>query len=630
VVAQVSLEAVVNALTEPALVVDAEGVIQACNEALSVITGYLHGALVGAQVDQLVPEFARSGHAARRAEFHAAGRSRPMASATSSTYLRRANGTEVPVRVTLGPLRGTEPACVLAVVQDSQVLNRVEADRQRRERLLDRMERMSSLGAWRWQDPEGKLELSPGLLRMIGLTSPAGELSLPDALPFVHVDDRNRALRRMHESYATGRDFSFDARLVRVDGGVIEVHCDGEVDHDGVGRPIGVFAVVQDLTEARTRERTLQEIAQRIQTERALRAERDRAQAFLDVAGVMFIGLDRDGRVMLANKRAAEILECPVDQILGRTWFESFLPESITVSTRVAFDRIMLGEVTAFTRYENPIRTAAGRERLIAWHNSMIRGPDGTVEGTISSGEDITERRQAEAGLKRSLQEIQAMNGELESYAYTVSHDLRTPLRSIQGFAEVLTQDYGDRLPPDALELLARIGTNAERLGELTEHLLALSRVTRAPFARSPVDLALVAREVIDELPGADRIQWNLPESLIVPGDPALLRVVLTNLLENALKFTRDRPDPRIELVEEGLGVVCVRDNGVGFDMAYAGKLFRPFQRLHDRRYPGTGVGLATVARIVERHGGRVWVESEPGLGTTIRLTVGEVTSAGT
>lgn len=356
----------------------------------------------------------------------------------------------------------------------------------------------------------------------------------------------------------------------------------------------------------------------------------DRTQAFLDVAGVMFVALDRDGRVALANKRAAALLERDVHALVGQPFFDAFVPKTASAGRRAAFDAWILRGEPQSEHTEWAVRTASGRERLIAWRTAIVRGPDGEVEGTIASGEDMTERRQAEAGLKRSLQEIQAMNGELESYAYTVSHDLRTPLRSIRGFADVLALDYADRLPPEALDMLARIGSNAERLGELTEHLLRLSRVTRAPFERSPVDLAALAREIRLDLEGAAACAWVLPEALVVAGDPALLRMVLANLLENAVKFTAGVPGARVELREEGLGVVAVQDNGVGFDMAFAGKLFRPFQRLHDRTYAGTGIGLATVARIVERHGGRVWVESAPGQGTTVRFTVGEATSAGT
>ena len=361
----------------------------------------------------------------------------------------------------------------------------------------------------------------------------------------------------------------------------------------------------------------------------SLRPQVDRTQAFLDVAGVMFIALDRNGRVSLANQRAAAILECSVDAIVGQRFFEAFVPQGMSANRRAAFAVWMRSGEPKSTHAEWAVRTATGRERLIAWHTAIVRGPDGEVEGTIASGEDMTERRLAEAGLKRSLQEIQAMNGELESYAYTVSHDLRTPLRSIRGFADVLALDYADRLPPEALDMLARIGSNAERLGELTEHLLRLSRVTRAPFERSPVDLAALAREIQPDLEGVAQVTWGLPEHLVVAGDPALLRMVLANLLENAVKFTAGVPGARVELREEGLGVVAVQDNGVGFDMAFASKLFRPFQRLHDRTYPGTGIGLATVARIVERHGGRVWVESAPDQGTTVRFTVGEATSAG-
>ncbi len=246
------------------------------------------------------------------------------------------------------------------------------------------------------------------------------------------------------------------------------------------------------------------------------------------------------------------------------------------------------------------------------------------------------EHEAAEAKAARELaetraalaEELERKNQELEAFSYSVSHDLRAPLRAIDGFARALAEDCEERLDDAGRGHLRRIRAAAKRMGELIDDLLQLSRVTRAEIRRQPVDLAAIGRAVLRDLEARDprRVEAHFPDALAAEGDPGLLRAVLENLLGNAWKFTRGRDPTRIELgadERDGKTVFFVRDNGVGFDMAYAEKLFRPFQRLHAQsEFDGTGIGLATVHRIVTRHGGRVWAESAPDQGTTLYFTL--------
>lgn len=232
--------------------------------------------------------------------------------------------------------------------------------------------------------------------------------------------------------------------------------------------------------------------------------------------------------------------------------------------------------------------------------------------------------------VRRLNRELEATNHELEAFSYSVAHDLRAPLRSISGFGEILQAEYGETLGARGNELLQRIRTSAERMGQLINDLLNLSRVTRSTMRVESVDLSALARAVAAELHSGQterHIEWVIPEGLVVQGDARLLRIALENLLGNAWKFTSKHPRARIEFgvtqADDGTRAYFVRDDGAGFDMTYANKLFGPFQRLHrDGDFPGTGVGLATVQRIIHRHGGRLWAKSAVEQGATFYFTL--------
>lgn len=227
------------------------------------------------------------------------------------------------------------------------------------------------------------------------------------------------------------------------------------------------------------------------------------------------------------------------------------------------------------------------------------------------------------------VETLERKNRELEAFSYSVSHDLRAPLRSIDGFSRLLLEDHADNLDAKGRDYLRRVCESAQRMGELIDDLLLLSRVARAELTGAPIDLSSIAHAVFDELKRKDshrHVQVQVAKELLAEADSRLVRVAMDNLLGNSWKFTAKVPEPRIEVgVEhmEGDVVFFVRDNGAGFDMAYAENLFRPFQRLHEESdFPGTGIGLATVHRIIDRHGGRIWAESRVGEGATFYFTL--------
>jgi signal transduction histidine kinase len=231
--------------------------------------------------------------------------------------------------------------------------------------------------------------------------------------------------------------------------------------------------------------------------------------------------------------------------------------------------------------------------------------------------------------LARANQAVDAANKESEAFAYSVAHDLRTPIRGMAGFSQILIEDFGPQLPPEAQEHLQVIQREGQRMGQLIDEMLNLSRVTRGALRREPVSLSALASEALAALRAAEpqrQIECVVAEGLTASGDARQLKIMLDNLLGNAWKFTGYTAAPRIEFgVTSGNGgpAFYVRDNGAGFDMAYADKLFGAFQRLHTSdEFPGTGIGLAIVHRIVNRHGGRVWAEGVKNQGATFRFTL--------
>ena len=265
-----------------------------------------------------------------------------------------------------------------------------------------------------------------------------------------------------------------------------------------------------------------------------------------------------------------------------------------------------------------------GRETWVSTTKIPLPDQTGQIIGTFGISRDITERKRAEVALQKAKLELEAANKELEAFSYSVSHDLRAPLRSIDGFSQALLEDYGELLPTEGHNFLERVRSSAQRMAELIDDLLNLSKVTRASMKLVPVDLSQLAQGIAVELQRTQperRVNINITPNLKARGDPGLLQAVLENLLNNAWKFTAKREQAEIEFGskhENDETIYFIRDNGAGFDMAYVGKLFGAFQRLHAMtEFSGTGIGLATVQRIINRHGGRIWAEGAVDQGAT-------------
>jgi PAS domain S-box-containing protein len=383
---------------------------------------------------------------------------------------------------------------------------------------------------------------------------------------------------------------------------------------------------------------------ERRETDAALRTSEARFRSLSESSPIGVYQFDAQSNCIYVNKRWCEITGLTYQEAMNKGW-RQILPAEQLLPLQSAWQAFITGE--GEFSYKLRFQHRDGGMRWIQFHArrlSAFAHDDGGFVGTI---DDITAEMEAESEIRRlnaSLEErvaertaqLAAANAELEAFSYSVSHDLRSPLRAIDGFSRAIAEDYAPAFDETGRDYLRRIRDASQRMALLIDDLLRLSRATRTQMRLDTIDLAELARATAAELREADtpgrQLEFSCPQSLPARADRDLMRIVLDNLLGNAWKYTRRQPAPKVELSAApaapesggaGTTVYTVSDNGAGFDMRYAGKLFAPFQRLHSRtEFEGTGIGLATVRRIITRHGGRVWAESAPEQGTRIHFTL--------
>lgn len=395
----------------------------------------------------------------------------------------------------------------------------------------------------------------------------------------------------------------------------------------GVVLSLLLFAMVWVL--ARTQVRA-EELAER--TSESLRRSEVRFRAAMEYSGIGKALLDHGDRVVEANPALARILDLPPEALKGRvfdSWFADVAPIPVA------------GSLTAVVRATRELRRPDGEHRHVQLTYAPVPGEVGSGVARLVQVEDVTDRLRAEARvreLNRTLEarvaertrELEHANRELETFAYSVSHDLRAPLRTIEGFGRMLAERCGDAIDETGRDHLRRIRAAAGRMDGLIEALLNMSRLSRKELQYAELDLSRMAAEIVADLRQGDpgrEVEVTVQPGLRAHGDPDLVRNLLQNLIGNAWKFTSRTAAARIEIGCEPHGghesVCFVRDNGAGFSPEYASKLFRPFQRLHaQEEFSGNGVGLASVRRVVERHGGEVWAEGEPGRGACFHFVL--------
>jgi PAS domain S-box-containing protein len=533
--------------------------------------------------------------------------------------VRTASQQIIDIVISCAPVVINDEKCLLSVVHDVTEELKAERALSESERRFETIFNSSQVGMVLSRLSDGRiLEVNRSFERISGLAREQIVGQTTVNVGFFSLDERNQWIERLIREGSV-RDFTIDRK--RRDGSRVVVSCSLEIVE--LASEKYTFLSVHDITERKMAEEALVVSDRKFQT-----------LFQLNPAALAFAHA-QSGRFVEVNQAFEEVYGIPRGTAVGKTATELGLYPNPQIREQLLKQLLEKGRL----RGVDMSRMRKDGTMLHISGNAELLEMDGE-QYLISATLDVSALKEAEATLRktnaslearveRRTRELQQSNQELEAFCYSVSHDLRAPLRSIDGFSQALEEDYSALLDKQATDYLGRIRRSAKRMSELIDNLLDLSRVTRAEIHRCDVNLSRLANEIITTLKTEEptrSVIVSIAENLHTDGDKNLLGLVIENLLSNAWKYTSRTADARIEFgcdIINGQNVFYVRDNGVGFDPQYIGKLFQPFQRLHFAdEFPGHGVGLATVMRIIKRHGGDVWAEGELEKGATFRFTM--------
>jgi PAS domain S-box-containing protein len=437
---------------------------------------------------------------------------------------------------------------------------------------------------------------------------------------FVAIEDRDILFLHLRRLFKGKKKERCILRMVRPKGEVLHVQLESSFDLD-----------TNDTASALT---SVTDISERIRAQQVLRESEKEFRNLAEHAPDIIARFDREYRYLYVNIQAEKVLGIPRENILGRTSRELGYSDSLVDFWQKNIHRVFSKKEKAVIEYAVP--TPSGEKYL---ESALVPEFDdrGEVASVLGISRDVTHFKKTEAQIKdlnarltRQARDLEHVNRELESFTYSVSHDLRAPLRSIKGFAEALQEDFSRDFPDEARDYIGRISAATGMMGQLIDSLMALSKVSQKELEPDWVDLSLMARKFSAELLNSHperEVEFVIEDGIKILGDRQLMGVVIQNLFRNAWKFSQSRRPARIEFGvsnEKEKKVFFVKDNGVGFDMSYSDKLFVPFQRLHSANdFPGAGVGLATVQRIIRKHNGEIWADAKEGKGASFYFTSG-------
>jgi PAS domain S-box-containing protein len=525
------------------------------------------------------------------------------------------SGEEMWLEMEIAPVIDETGRCTHFVSIERDITERKIAEKALRqsEARLNEAQRLAQIGSWEWNVSERRVSWSNELYRIFGLEPQEFPITAESFLRCIHPEERETMRRKIEDMRRHAHAFQENYRIVRPDGTVRQVCAHGDVVRNSNSKVTKLMGTVQDITERKQAEDELQKTLALFKT--TLEATAD---------GILVV--DLEGKVVTYNRKFGVMWRIPEEllalkddaRLLGYVLEQLSEPETFLNKVRELMhrkeaesqDELRFKDGRVFERYSQPHRLGA------------------EIVGRVWSFRDVTDRQQAEENRIRTAK-LEAANRELEAFSYSVSHDLRAPLRTIDGFSRMLLEDYHDKLDENGKSHLDLILNATKRMGQLIQDLLSLSKITSSEMRRSDVNLSAIIENIAGELRQMDperKAVFRITPNLIVHADSRLMRIALENLLRNAWKFTGKTGSAEIEfgtVRKDGTEVYFIRDNGAGFDMAFAPKLFGVFQRLHpEADFTGTGIGLATVSRIISRHGGKIWAEGVVDKGATFYFTL--------
>ncbi len=501
--------------------------------------------------------------------------------------------------------------CHIDITQRKQA----EEQLQKSDTHLKTAQRISKLGSWEFVLKTGQVTWSEETFRIFDRNPAAEPPSFEQLQQLLHPEDRDHHRQVVQTGIDTAASYDVECRFYRSDGTLGHMQARGEPLINAAGQVIQLVGTVLDITD-------------RKQAEEELRNLSDRLTLALKSGAIATWDWHIPDNTLIWDERMFELFGITPDQFTNSydDWANRLHPDDR--ASAIAANHLAL---QGKKDYDHEFRVVHpdGTIRFIKAYALVQYSEQGEPQSMIGINFDITERKQAELKLLQTTAQLEASNRELEAFAYSVSHDLRSPLRAIDGFSKALLEDYGDQFDAEGQDYFNRIRHNVKRMGMLIDDLLRLSRVSRSEMQYSAVNLSALVQEQVHELHTSDpdrQVTVMVAPAVTVLADLTLMRIVVSNLLQNAWKFTSQRPHAAIEfgvMQLDGQPTYFVRDDGAGFDMAYANLLFGVFQRLHNTtEFPGTGIGLATIQRVIHRHGGQVWAQGAVGQGATIYFTV--------
>jgi PAS domain S-box-containing protein len=608
---------------------------------------------LGQPMARFIPQRFQAAHAGHIRKFGETGVTNRAMGAMGALWAVRADGQEFQIEASISQIVTGGKKLFTVILRDITERKRAEdALRQSNARRRFALE-TAKLGDWELDLTTLQATRSLRHDEIFGYQSLLPEWNFDIFLRHVHPEDRERVREDFQGCVSQGKRWEFECRIVCPNGDIRWIWACGDRYPESSGDVTRMFGIVEDITERKSIEdglvgqaEELSRQAEEVQrSQRALEIQTLTLQSVLDSMAEGLVAADEQGNFILWNPSAKKILGRGPAHLPSQEWTEHYglyLPDRVTPfpPEQNPLARAIHGEAsTAEVFVRNPEHAEGVWIEASA---SPLKDQNGAVRGGVVAFRDITQKRAAEQEIRKLNEELeervmqrtaelQAANRELEAFSYSVSHDLRAPLRHISGFSKMLLEEFGARLEPEAQRYLQRIQEGTRRMGLLVDDLLNLARLGRHELQLRVTGLDSIVKDVVNDLKAETEgrsVEWKIGSLPYVEGDPALLQQVFHNLLSNALKYSRPRAHALIEVgqkQEAGQPVVFVRDNGVGFSMKYADKLFGVFQRLHrSEDFEGTGVGLATVLRIVQKHGGRIWAEAELDQGATFYFTLGQ------